>query len=129
MSVPKRICGAARSVHAMLRHASNDPPRLPVCARFVYFAAGRQASLVAASGGPPAADDGSDAVAVVLTDPASGATTRLERNEQGTFYRVFQPNKWRLRKQAEAEAAARQQQAAVEAAAPAAVLVGGSARQ
>jgi hypothetical protein len=31
---------------------------------------------------------------------------RLERNGAGTFYRVFQANKWRARKAAEAEAAA-----------------------
>lgn len=84
---------------------------------------GRQASLVTQGGGPPQAEDGSDAVAVVLTDPATGATTRLERNAQGSFYRVFQPNKWRLKKEAEAEAA---KQAAAETAAAAAVLVGGS---
>lgn len=89
----------------------------------VAFLEGRQASLVTQGGGPPQAEDGSDAVAVVLTDPATGATTRLERNAQGSFYRVFQPNKWRLKKEAEAEAA---KQAAAETAAAAAVLVGGS---
>jgi hypothetical protein len=56
--------------------------------------------------------------------------TRLERNEAGSFYRVFQANKWRLKKQKEAEAA---QQAAAEAAQAAAaapgILVGGNTRQ
>lgn len=63
-------------------------------------------ALEAADGQPPQAADGSDAVAVVLTDPTNGEVTRLERNEQGSFFRVFQPNKWRLKKQQEAEAAA-----------------------
>lgn len=190
-----------------------------VCLSALVYA-GRQVSLVTAAGGAPEAEDGCDAVAVVLTDPntgecypadslhqpvtpclcymsylrqstintqdngrlpdtvgqclrhtrqvlyrqvwapptsstghsSSGMTehlhmcqpllyanitfscvgqvTRLERNEAGSFYRVFQPNKWRLKKQAEAEAA---QKAAAEAAAAAAaapgVLVGGKARQ
>jgi hypothetical protein len=82
-------------------------------------------SFLTATGGAPQADDGSDAVAVVLTDLATGNTTRPERNEQGSFYRVFQANKWRLKKQAEAEAAA----SAGKAANPAArILVGGGAQ-
>jgi hypothetical protein len=86
-------------------------------------------SLVTASGGAPQADDGSDAVAVVLTDPATGDSTRLERNEQGSFYRVFQANKWRLKKQAEAEAAAAASASAGKTANPApSILVGGGAQ-
>jgi hypothetical protein len=60
---------------------------------------------------------------VVLTDPTTGDTTRLERNEQGSFYRVFQAIKWRLKKQAEAEAAAAAA-AKVDSPAPS-ILVGG----
>jgi hypothetical protein len=51
-------------------------------------------SLVAAGGAAPAADDGSDVEAVLLRDRESGEVSRLERNEWGSFYRVFQPNKW-----------------------------------
>lgn len=69
-------------------------------------AAGQTVSLVDAHGAPPTLEDGSDAVAVQLTDANKQQSTRLERNEHGTFYRVFQPNKWRLKKQAEAAAAA-----------------------
>jgi hypothetical protein len=59
---------------------------------------------------------------------AAGEVTRLERNEAGSLYRVFQPNKWKLKKQAEAEAAAAAEEAAQPVAAPS-VLVGGNARQ
>jgi hypothetical protein len=59
-----------------------------------------------ADGGCPAAADGSDAAAVVLQHPTTQEVTRLGRNEQGTFFRVFQANKWRLKKQQEQEAAA-----------------------
>jgi len=42
--------------------------------------------------------DGSAAVAVELVDRTSGdVTERVARNEQGGFYRIFQPNKIRLR--------------------------------
>jgi len=34
-----------------------------------------------------------------------GARRRQERNERGGFFRVFQHNKWRARKQAAADAA------------------------
>lgn len=56
-------------------------------------------------GGCPGAADGSDAAAVVLQHPTTQEVTRLGRNEQGTFFRIFQPNKWRLKKQQEQEAA------------------------
>jgi hypothetical protein len=47
-------------------------------------------ALVDTSGAPPRPDgDGSDAAAVLVADPASGQVVkRLERNEQGTFFRV-----------------------------------------
>ena len=38
--------------------------------------------------------DGLDAAFVVLRDVATGEEQRFPRNEQGTFYRIFQPNKW-----------------------------------
>lgn len=63
-------------------------------------------SVVDAQGRAPTSEDGADVAAVLLTDAASGAVTRLERNEAGSFYRVFQKNKWVARKKAEAEAAA-----------------------
>lgn len=60
----------------------------------VADATGKDVSLVAADGAPASAFDGSDAAAVVLTDRETGEASRLERNEWGSFYRVFQPNKW-----------------------------------
>jgi hypothetical protein len=68
--------------------------------------AGRQVSLVNAAGMQPTADDGSDVAAVLLTDPSSQEVTCLEKNEAGSFYRVFQQNKWVARKQKEREEAA-----------------------
>lgn len=58
-----------------------------------------------ASGAPPSAPDGADAAAVLLRDAASGEVARIERNDAGTFYRVYQPNKWAA-KRAEAQARA-----------------------
>jgi hypothetical protein len=56
-------------------------------------------------------------VAVLLLDLGSGEVTRLERNEQGSFFRIFQPNKWLIKKQqAEAAAAAQEQSKVVVAA-------------
>jgi len=62
-------------------------------------------SVEAADGRPPVRDDGADLAALVLTHPDGGEVTRLGRNEAGTFFRVFQANKWR-KKKAEAAAAA-----------------------
>ena len=67
--------------------------------------AGQQVSLVTSTGDTPGADDGSDVAAVLLHDPATEQVTRLERNESGTFFRIFQANKWVLKKKAEAAAA------------------------
>lgn len=39
-----------------------------------------------------------DAVAVVLTHETTGEKRRFERNEHGTFFRVFQPNKWQKKR-------------------------------
>lgn len=65
----------------------------------VAFLEGRRVSMVTAAGGAPdPLGDGSDVAAVVLTD-RSGESVRLLRNEAGSFYRVFQPNKWRLKQQ------------------------------
>jgi hypothetical protein len=61
---------------------------------------------VTATGDTPTADDGSDVAAVLLRDPATDEESRLERNEFGTFFRIFQANKWVLKKKAQAEAAA-----------------------
>jgi hypothetical protein len=80
-------------------------------------------SLVNAAGTQPTDDDGSDVAAVLLTDPSSQEVTRLERNEAGSFYRVFQKNKWVARKQKEREEA---EAAAAAAAAQAQQLVGSS---
>lgn len=50
--------------------------------------------------------DGSAAVAVQMVDQASGEVVHtIPRNEQGGFYQIYQPNKWRIAKaRAEAEA-------------------------
>ncbi|KAF6253281.1 Metallo-dependent phosphatase-like protein [Scenedesmus sp. NREL 46B-D3] len=71
----------------------------------VAFLEGRQVSLVTAAGAQPAEDDGSDVAAVLLTDPSSQEVTRLERNGVGSFYRIFQTNKWIARKTKEREEA------------------------
>ena len=60
--------------------------------------------------------DGSAAVAVEMVDRDAGAVVeRVEKNNEGRFFQIFQPNKWRLRKQKEAEAKAieKKEQAAV----------------
>jgi hypothetical protein len=62
--------------------------------------------------------------AVLLTDPSSQEVTRLERNEAGSFYRIFQANKWVARKKKEREEA--EAAAAAAAAAQAQQLVGSS---
>jgi hypothetical protein len=62
---------------------------------------------VAAGGAPPVASDGCDVDAILLTDRASGEVARIERNEWGTFFKVFQANSWeKKRKEALARAAA-----------------------
>ncbi|GBF87795.1 calcineurin-like phosphoesterase [Raphidocelis subcapitata] len=72
----------------------------------VADATGKHVSLVAAGDAPPARDDGSDAVAVLLRDPSTGETSRIGRNERGTFFRVFQPNKWEAKRREAQERAA-----------------------
>jgi hypothetical protein len=66
---------------------------------------GKDVSLVGEGDAPPKADDGADAVALLLRDRATGEVTRMARNEWGTWFRVYQPNKWAI-KVAEARAAA-----------------------
>lgn len=84
-------------------------PTLNVCAVCLRT----QVALEATDGGSnPTAEDGSDLAALVLTHP-DGTTTRLGRNEAGTFYRVFQPNKWLKKQQEKAAAAAAAAAAAV----------------
>lgn len=80
----------------------------PTVAVLLYLhETGRQVAAIAADGGRSTACDGSDVAALVLTDPVTQETTRLERNEAGSFYRIFQPNKWVLKKQKEKEEAER----------------------
>lgn len=57
-------------------------------------------------GSSPEKEDGSDLAALITTHPDTGEVTRLGRNEAGTFYRVFQPNKWVKKQQEKAAAAA-----------------------
>lgn len=61
--------------------------------------------------------DGANAVALEVLDPGNGEVVqRVERNQQGGFFVVFQPNKWRLRKAKEAAEAAAASKEAVGAA-------------
>jgi 3',5'-cyclic AMP phosphodiesterase CpdA len=47
--------------------------------------------------------DGADAVVVVVCDGADGSEVeRVPRNDAGGFYRIFQHNKWRAKKEKEA---------------------------
>eukprot|EP00890_Picochlorum_soloecismus_P006210 jgi/Picsp_1/6590/NSC_03933-R1_protein len=49
--------------------------------------------------------DGSAAVRVEMVDRDAGEVVEaVERNAEGKFYQIFQPNKWVIRKQKEAEA-------------------------
>lgn len=68
-------------------------------------------SLVTADGGSPQDEDGADAAALVLYNAATQETTRLERNDNGGFYRIFQHNKWVAKKRAEAAGKAASQPA------------------
>lgn len=43
-------------------------------------------------------EDATEAVAVEIVDSA-GQVERIERNERNSFFRIFQPNKWRLKKE------------------------------
>ena len=65
--------------------------------------------LVDERGGEVDADgNGAEAVAVELTDLVTGEVRRFERNAEGHFYQIYQPNKWvKLMKEREAAAAAR----------------------
>jgi 3',5'-cyclic AMP phosphodiesterase CpdA len=78
--------------------------------------------------------DGAEAAVVVICGPDGAEVERVPRNDAGGFYRIFQPNKWRLKKEQEAAAAAaaaeaeRQARAKEAEAAEAAVAVNVSAR-
>jgi len=62
---------------------------------------GWEVRLVDARGEVVDSGDGSAAVAVQLTRESTREVQRYERNEAGTFYRVFQPNKWQMQARAE----------------------------
>lgn len=47
-------------------------------------------------------EDASAAAALELVDTVSSEVERIERNERGSFFRIFQPNKWRMKKEKEA---------------------------
>lgn len=96
---------------------------VPPFSPFPQHLPGKDVSLVAADGGPPTQYDGSDAVAVLLRDRETGEEQRMERNEWGSFYRVYQPNKWAAkRREAQERAAAAAAAAAGSASAAAAVV-------
>jgi hypothetical protein len=78
----------------------------PVGAAFIDVPEGGRVRLVDASGYEVDAitTDGSDAVAVEVVDLETGEVVRrAERNAAGTFYQIFQPNKWVARKLRERE--------------------------
>jgi 3',5'-cyclic AMP phosphodiesterase CpdA len=82
-------------------------------------AATPRVQLLAADGSPvDPLGDGADAAVAVIYGADGSEVERVARNEQGGFFRIFQPNKWRLKK--EKEAAEKRAEAAV---APAAVNV------
>uniref|UniRef100_A0A061QWZ0 Calcineurin-like phosphoesterase n=1 Tax=Tetraselmis sp. GSL018 TaxID=582737 RepID=A0A061QWZ0_9CHLO len=60
--------------------------------------AGRQVRMVDEQGNKVSDEGAAAATAVELIDEGSGETERITRNHQGTFFQIFQPNKWRLRK-------------------------------
>lgn len=65
--------------------------------------------LVGADGLPASRDDGSDVAEVRIIEADGSLREALPRNSSGCFFRVYQPNKWRLKqqqKQQEAAAAA-----------------------
>ncbi|KXZ48613.1 hypothetical protein GPECTOR_26g516 [Gonium pectorale] len=65
--------------------------------------------LLRADGSPSEREDGADVAEVQVLEPNGEVRESLPRNPQGAFFRIFQPNKWRLKRQqkmqAEAEAA------------------------
>lgn len=71
---------------------------------------GAHVSLVDAAGAPVdgVATDGSAAAALVVRagGPGGAEVDRVERNAEGGFFRVFQTNKWAVRKAREAAEAA-----------------------
>jgi len=82
---------------------------------------GAEVLLRDAAGRPGSAPDGSDVAEVAVANANTGPEV-YPRNEHGGFWRVYQPNKWRLRKMKEAaerEAAAEADEAAAVAAAAA----------
>jgi len=62
--------------------------------------------LLDASGQPATATDGSDVATVVAYDSKTGESQLFPRNEDGCFYKVYQPNKWRIKKMKQEVAAA-----------------------
>lgn len=83
--------------------------------------------LLAADGTPvDPLGDGADAAVVVIYGADGAEVERVPRNEQGGFFRIFQPNKWRAR--LEKEAKEREEAAAAAKAAEAAVAVNVAAR-
>lgn len=65
--------------------------------------------LLRSDGSPAVASDGSDVEVLRLVDPRAGTTEDFTRNEAGGFYQIFQPNKWRLKRERELEAQQQQQ--------------------
>ena len=50
----------------------------------------------------PSGDGADAAVVVICSADGREELERVPRNEAGGFYRIFQPNKWRLKKEKEA---------------------------
>ncbi|GLC33772.1 hypothetical protein PLESTB_000113900 [Pleodorina starrii] len=81
---------------------------------------GCSVELVGPGRQPPQREDGADVEEVLLRQPNGDLLEAIPRNPSGAFFRIFHPNKWRLKRQQQQQ---QQQQAEAEAAAKAEALV------
>lgn len=89
----------------------NVASRAPIGVVFLSIEDGEEVVLLDRAGAPIVAQgtndgDGEAVAAVELRDQSGRVTQRVDRNQEGGFFQVFQQNKWRLRKQREAAARA-----------------------
>ncbi|PNW84648.1 hypothetical protein CHLRE_03g152900v5 [Chlamydomonas reinhardtii] len=61
--------------------------------------------LLAADGSPAAREDGSDVAEIRIYEANGELRETVTRNSSGAFFRIYQPNKWRLKQQKKAEEA------------------------
>ncbi|GIL77319.1 hypothetical protein Vretifemale_6793 [Volvox reticuliferus] len=72
--------------------------------------------LLGANGQPAEQEDGADVAEIRVLEPNGELREAIPRNSSGAFFRIYQPNKWRLKRQQAAEAS---KKAAAEALVPA----------